>query len=236
MTIKCLATGSRGNCYILTSKFGKKLIVDVGIKWETILYNIDNMNDVEGVIISHHHSDHNYKMGKLRVSDCLENSLIPTYYPGNCEIGKLYDLGDFKVIPLECVHNVECYGYLIMVDNKKILFATDTQIIPNINIICDYYMVEVNYDLDMLEETMQKMMTDSQEEIPRHIQSVYANHSALQTVEDYFEYHLKDKKVKGIFTIHASMSGFLNPIKVYERLSKYSDSIVVMEGGLEIEC
>ena len=236
MTIKCISTGSKGNCYIITSKFGKKLLVEAGIKWETILYNIDNLNDLEGCIISHHHTDHNQKVGKLRVSDCLENSLIETYYPGNCEIGKLYNLGDFKIIPLECKHNVDCYGYLIMVDGKKILFATDTQVIPQINIKCDYYMVEVNYDLDLLEKTMDKMLTDSQEEIPLHIGNVYQNHSGLQTVEDYFEYNLNGEKVKAIYTIHASMSGFLDTTKVYERLSKFSDTVLVLEGGIEIEC
>ena len=236
MTIKCIATGSKGNCYILKSKFGKELIVECGIKYENILLNIENQNNVEGVLISHNHTDHNAKVGKLRVSDFMRNNLYEVYETTNCEVGKRYCLGDFSFIPLPAKHNVDCYSYYIEVDGLKILFATDTQVIPRINTICDYYMVEVNYDMDLLDNELDKMLTDSQEEIPLHIGSVYQNHSGLQTVEDYFEYNLKGKKPKGIFTIHASRSGLLNESVVYERLLKFCDNVIVVEGGMTIEC
>lgn len=237
MRIKCIGTGSKGNCYLITSNSGNKLMVEAGLSLSEISNNIGKFNDLDGCIISHSHNDHDRKLGnKQKFSDFLRYSLVKVLTPENSEIGKLYKIGEFKVIPLECNHSVVCYGYLILVDNLKILFATDTTTIPKVNVKCDYYMVEVNYDLDIMENLISKLLTEEEESVPNHIASVYHNHCSLQTVEDYFNNILGDYKPKGIFTIHASMSGILDYEKVYETLSKFSDNVIVVEGGLEIEC
>ena len=56
MNLKCLSSGSQGNCYILTANNGEKLILDCGITIKEIKKGLDwNLRSVVGVIVSHSH-------------------------------------------------------------------------------------------------------------------------------------------------------------------------------------
>ena len=55
MILKCIGTGSKGNCYILSS--GKEsLVIEAGVPYEKILRGLNyNIKDVVGVVVSHSH-------------------------------------------------------------------------------------------------------------------------------------------------------------------------------------
>jgi len=55
LTLKCLGTGSSGNCWLL--KYGNEvLILDAGIKPKDIVKGVDyNLMGVSGVLITHSH-------------------------------------------------------------------------------------------------------------------------------------------------------------------------------------
>lgn len=56
MKLKCIATGSTGNCYTLTSSNGETLILDCGIPIKDIKKGLNwNIRGIKGVIISHTH-------------------------------------------------------------------------------------------------------------------------------------------------------------------------------------
>ena len=56
MKLKCIATGSTGNCYTLTSNSGETLILDCGIPIKEIKKGLNwNIRGIQGVIISHAH-------------------------------------------------------------------------------------------------------------------------------------------------------------------------------------
>lgn len=56
MKLKCIATGSTGNCYLLTSNSGETLILDCGIPVKEIKKGLDwNIRGIKGMIISHAH-------------------------------------------------------------------------------------------------------------------------------------------------------------------------------------
>lgn len=51
----CLASGSRGNAYILECK-GEQLLLELGIRWQEILKGLNYiLGDVVGVLVSHSH-------------------------------------------------------------------------------------------------------------------------------------------------------------------------------------
>ena len=51
MKLKCIATGSTGNCYALTSNSGETLILDCGIPIKGIKKGLNwNVKDVVGVL------------------------------------------------------------------------------------------------------------------------------------------------------------------------------------------
>lgn len=56
MKLKCIATGSTGNCYTLTSSNGETLILDCGIPIKEIKKGLDwHIRGIRGMIISHAH-------------------------------------------------------------------------------------------------------------------------------------------------------------------------------------
>ena len=56
MKLKCIETGSTGNCYTLTSESGETLILDCGIPIKEIKKGLDwNIRGIRGMIISHAH-------------------------------------------------------------------------------------------------------------------------------------------------------------------------------------
>ena len=56
MTLKCIGTGSSGNCYLLISDNGETLILDCGIPIKEIKKGLDwNIRGIRGMIISHAH-------------------------------------------------------------------------------------------------------------------------------------------------------------------------------------
>lgn len=56
MKLKCIATGSTGNCYTLTSSSRETFILDCGINIKEIKKGLDwNIRGIKGMIISHAH-------------------------------------------------------------------------------------------------------------------------------------------------------------------------------------
>ena len=55
MTLKCIGSGSSGNCYILTCN-NEKLILDCGLPIKEIKKGLNwNIRGIKGMIISHAH-------------------------------------------------------------------------------------------------------------------------------------------------------------------------------------
>ena len=61
MIIKVIASGSKGNCTYVESK-GTKILIDVGVNYPRIKNTLDkinvDINTINGILISHSHSDH----------------------------------------------------------------------------------------------------------------------------------------------------------------------------------
>lgn len=68
-----------------------------------------------------------------------------------CEV---YDYGLFKISPIRLYHDVENMGLRLFMNNKKLIYATDTCTLEGIKAKnYDYYFIEANYeDEDELHE------------------------------------------------------------------------------------
>lgn len=56
MKLKCISTGSSGNCYLLQAGSGETLIIDCGIGIKEIKKGLNwDIRGIKGVIISHAH-------------------------------------------------------------------------------------------------------------------------------------------------------------------------------------
>jgi hypothetical protein len=212
LTLKVIGTGSLGNMYLLDYN-GENLLIELGMPYKDLLLNINDINSIVGVATSHDHIDHRLPKTFEELNKIKLSILTPT----NTQIGKRYKLGSFEIVPLPCIHNVECRGYLIKVGGDTLLFATDTRQLPKVkNVKIDYFIVEVNY----IEAVREQVVLTDNESNGIHLNGIYQNHHSLESAIEYFE--SLDYKPKHIITIHKSNSGLFDKEVVIKELSRFT--------------
>jgi Cft2 family RNA processing exonuclease len=196
MTLKTIATGSTGNCYILTSDSGKHLILDAGIPIGEIKKGLDfDIGNVCACIITHVHKDHSLSANKLKTMG------IPVWRPYLSDHVRMRIRFDcFKVECFDLPHSVPCRGFIIEADDLKILYASDFEYIKysfsdyGINVM----LIEMNYQ----QKIMDKLDVDS------HIAHTVTGHASDVTTTEFI---LHNKKyLQNVILCHYSKSGNMN--------------------------
>lgn len=157
---KIISSSSKGNSVL----YHNSILVDCGVSFAALkpyLYDIDI------VLLTHEHKDHiNIKTltklvderPTLRIGCCeWMVDLIPYWSKIDVyEVGKEYDYGNFKLIPIKLYHDVLNCGYRIITDNYKIFHATDTAHLNGIEAKnYNLYALEHNYDEDTIDELIE---------------------------------------------------------------------------------
>lgn len=160
MKLKCIASGSSGNCYLLTSESGETLILDCGIPIKEIKKGLDwNVKDVVGVLCTHKHLDHSKS-----VKD-FEAMGIPIYAPYLKIDYMSMNMGEFTVKPFDLTtidgnwthtnaDGTPCpiYGFLIThPEMGKMLYITDCEVIKWRFKGINHILLGVNYDKDLVD-------------------------------------------------------------------------------------
>ena len=164
MKFKCLGSGSSGNCYLLEDE-SECLVIEAGLPFKEVKKAIDfDVGKIVGVIASHGHKDHfGYVKDYLKAGIPIKASQ-ETWGSLDFEVeisdkimrcGYWYQFGGFNVTAFNCVHDVECYGFIIR--HEKIgtmLFSTDTEYIKynfkSLNL--NHIMIECNYSQRIIDE------------------------------------------------------------------------------------
>lgn len=169
MNISVLASGSAGNCYIISDD-ATNLMIECGIPFQEIQHKTNFFEEgIAGCLISHSHKDHLGCAEELmkRGIDCYMSDHTFTNSGIDEDVllsrarimehGKEFDIGTFTIRPLKMNHDVPCLGFLIYskLFKESLFFATDTYYIQYIIPAVDYIMIETNYDLDILNERIQ---------------------------------------------------------------------------------
>lgn len=128
MTLKTIATGSTGNAFILTDDNGKHLLIEAGLPIPEIKkglnYDIENL---QGVIITHGHNDHSLSVNKLRDMGIK----VHTPYLDTAHTRMRTRISSFVIDSFPVPHNgVENRGFIITVDGQKICFLIDLEYCP----------------------------------------------------------------------------------------------------------
>lgn len=155
----CLASGSRGNAYILECK-GEQLLLELGIKWNDILRGLNyDLSNIAACLVTHAHNDHSKSVSNalksgLSVYSCQE---VSNNYQGVkvLPLGVKTQIGDFKVQPLIVPHNAMCYAYIIThKEFGKLLFCTDCSAFKYKVKDCNHFLIEANYSDDIIIDNM----------------------------------------------------------------------------------
>ena len=154
MKYKILNSGSDGNGLIIEDT----ILIDCGITFKKLKNNYKNLKIV---LLTHIHQDHFNKSTIKRLA-----KERPTLRFGCCEwlvkdlvdlgvekknidvfkLGKIYDYKDFKIIPIKLYHDVPQCGYKLIINENKLIYATDTNKIDHIIAKnYDFYFIEGNY-------------------------------------------------------------------------------------------
>ena len=172
MKFSVLGSGSSGNSsYIEMGK--KKFLIDAGFSGKKIAEKLNNIGrrieDVDGIFVTHEHSDHIQGLGVISRKYDIPIYITPeSYRAGAVKLGAIdksllnFINGDFilndkvKVSPFDVMHDAErTIGFKLETQlNKKIAISTDIGYITNI--VREYFkdvdamVIESNYDFNTL--------------------------------------------------------------------------------------
>ncbi len=189
MKLRCLGSGSSGNCYLLEASDGI-LIIEAGICPQEIKKALRfNLRGVQGCLISHSHQDHSKYLRDilgagirvLALKDVFDaHEIRNRVFCKEIQPKHGYIVGGFKVYALSVAHDVPCLGFVIEHrEMGKLLFVTDTMMleyrIPKLN----HIMIEANYSDDILDYNIENGIT------PAGMRDrLLHSHMELETVKD----------------------------------------------------
>lgn len=164
MILKCIGTGSSGNCYLLISDNGETLILDCGLPIKEIKKGLNwNVKDVVGVLCTHQHLDHSKSLNDFKSMG------IPILAPYLGDSRKSMNMGEFTVKPFDLTtidgswthtnadgSECPCYGFLIIhKEMGRLLYITDTELIKWRFKDINHILLGVNYDKELVDSENQ---------------------------------------------------------------------------------
>lgn len=201
MKLKCIATGSTGNCYTLTSNSGETLILDCGIPIKEIKKGLNwHIKDVVGVLCTHKHLDHSLSVYPLRRMG------IPVYAPYISQKPMKIGNGDFKVQAFDLTtidgswthtdaNGEPCpiYGFLIThKEMGRMLYITDCELIKWKFKDINHILLGVNYDKDLVDRDNQSKANH-----------VFRGHLSIDTACDFVKANHSDS-LQNVIMCHLS--------------------------------
>src|SRR5437588_1670419 len=177
VSVSVLASGSRGNCAIVSSS-STRILLDAGISCRETFKRIKALGEdpysFSAILITHEHSDHVYGLRVL-----ARKTRIPVFMTGATHqawtrsvrdqdgerpkleklepfsAGRSFQIGDIAVTPFTIPHDAaDPVGFTFRAEGVKVGFATDLGYVPA-SICdhlrrCDVLLLEANHDLEML--------------------------------------------------------------------------------------
>lgn len=204
MNLKVLGSGSSGNCYLLEHN-NQILILDCGIPIKEIKKGlIFDLSKIAGVIVTHEHLDHSKSLKDFH------NMGIPTLAPNESE--KMWvkrNFGDFKVQSFDLPHNnTKNVGFLIEVDNQKILYMTDLE-------YCAYSFAKMNINHILIECNYIDEQVDK--DIPNYEHKI-KGHCSLKTCKNFIKEN-NSNALRSVILVHLG-SGIEDSGQIVEEVKK----------------
>ncbi len=233
MKFKTIASGSKGNCYILETEKGS-LLLEAGIPINRIKKALNyDFSNIQGCLITHEHMDHTKAIKDianlgvdvygskltLEALSCTSHRFIPVRH------GKAQVIGEFQVLPFNTEHDsVEPLGYLIRQGNKRLLFATDTYYLRYRFNNLTHIAIECNYVKSVMEEGLKNGNIDI-----KRVARTMKSHMSLENLLEFLR--VNDlSKVQKLHLLHLSDDNSSIPI-ILEEIKKIYKGKLFIAGG-----
>jgi phosphoribosyl 1,2-cyclic phosphodiesterase len=210
MKLQVLNSNSSGNCYLLISDKNEILIIEAGVRLNSVKKALDfDLSGIEGLIASHGHQDHfkfakDYLNAGIKIftsKEAILESGIKSYNFVPVTEKVMFTAGTYSILPFDVVHDCKCFGYVI--NHKEmgtIVFITDTHYCPysfkNLNNI----LIEANYKKEILDQNVDRGIT--------HFSirnRVIKSHMEIERTKDFLSAN-DLSKINNIVLIHLSDS------------------------------
>ena len=209
MDIKVLASGSTGNCYLVSDGF-TDILIECGLPVRKIKEGLAyRLSAVDGCLISHEHQDHCRAVTDLMRAgvDCYMSqgtagALGVSGHRVRMAAAKyLFEIGTLMIMPFATQHVADQpRGFLVssMRACEKLLYATDTYYLRYRFPGLDYIMVECNYIRDILDENVSAGLV-----MPALRDRLIESHFSLENVKSFLQAN-DLSQVRGIWLLHMS--------------------------------
>lgn len=233
MKFRTIASGSKGNCYLLETNEGS-LLIEAGIPINKIKRAIGfDFSNIQGCIITHEHGDHAKaikdiaKLGidvyasklTLQELNCTNHRFIPVKH------GNSKTIGEFDVLSFNTEHDsVEPLGFLIKQDNNRLLFATDTYYLRYRFNNLTHIAIECNYVRSTMEDRLEKGLIDI-----NRVARTMKSHMSLENLIEFLK--VNDlSKVRELHLLHLSDDNSDIEI-IKEEIKKVYKGNLIIAGG-----
>ena len=229
MIIRGLASGSSGNCYVISNDQNKDhLLIEAGLPPQKLKQKLWNrgisLSEIKYCLVSHHHQDH-FKAAEYLTNHSTNIILPKTDEEGSnldlmrkdrvyyAEHNKIYRTNHYLIRTFNLEHDgVPILGFYIKHESgQKIFYATDTMYIKHKPTGVNYFMIEVNYQKKYLEEAIKEgQMTRA------NMRRIMRSHMGLDTAIEFFKAN-DLSKTKEIYALHHSKRNS-NPVEIKETI------------------
>lgn len=205
MNIQILASGSKGNCYVIQDG-SRKIMIDPGIPIKKIRRACRfNLAELDFCLVSHEHIDHIYAIKdimRIGIPVVMSAGTLKHVQPN----GALYHIvkseeawisGQWCVLPFKIEHDAEePLGFLIGAPSgERIMFLTDSCYCKYTFKNISYFMIECNYSEEMINDN---------DVLHQNLKNrIRTNHFELSNLKTFFRYQ-NLSNTKAIYLLHLS--------------------------------
>lgn len=220
MKLKCLGSGSSGNCYILEND-KEALVIEAGIPFKEVKRALDyNVRKIKAVIITHAHGDHHKYWHEYVVAG------IPVFEPYKND-GCIFRISkdSFQIKAFELVHDVPCYGFYIRhPEMGTLVYASDTEYIRYRFKDVNHILVECNYDKNFIQA----------DAVNRS--HVLEGHMELQTTKEFVRVN-NNPDLRNVVLLHLSANNSYKEDfkRQIEEVVRQSTNVFIAKKGLEVD-
>jgi len=209
MEIKTLASGSKGNAYLVSD--GKtRVLIDAGIPLREIQHSYGyTVSSLDACLITHAHADHCKAVKDLiRMGvDCYMSAgtkqalKLVGHRAKEAKMLKIFPVGTFYITPFDVEHDApEPLGFLLesTVTGEKLLYFIDTAYVKYTFAGVTHLMAECNYDTEGIKAAIERGDLPK-EMLPRLLKS----HMSLETLLKLLKAN-DLSKLRQIYLMHLS--------------------------------
>ena len=175
-------------------------MIECGIPLQRIREAIGDLSQISACLVSHEHADHADYLPKLERQTnipiwCSKGTRIRfQLYTHNLLKNKnVIKIGHTaQILPLILTHDVDCYGFLIVEENKKLFYATDTADVKYNIPGLTHLMIEANHSFETMIGSARGKALESR---------VAQSHLDIDSVVDFVKMH---PDLEEIHLIHLS--------------------------------